>query len=67
MSRRLAAVLYLLVAGNGAFLLAALVALPFHGAARGLVFVEVALSAAAMAGALTPRRASAYIRKDGRP
>jgi hypothetical protein len=67
MSRHLAAALYLAAAGSSCTLAATLAALPFHGTAQGLVFVEVSLATASMAGALTPRRARFTTREDRRP
>jgi hypothetical protein len=64
MGRHLAAVLYVLAAGGIATLAAQLASLAFPPSVSGLVWVVVAMSVTAMAGALTPRRATAYTRKD---
>ena len=67
MSRRLAAALYLVATVSGAYLLAALAVLPLHGTARYLAFIVGALSAAAIARALTPRRARITTAREDRP
>lgn len=64
MTRHLRAALYLTATVGGAYLIAAVAVLPLHGQARGYAFIVVALSAASIAGALTPRRATPYTRED---
>lgn len=65
MTRHLAAALYLTATVSGAYLIAALAVLPFHGTARTYAFTAVVMSVSAVAGALTPRRATPYTREDG--
>lgn len=68
-SRCVAAALYVLAAGGTATLAASLASLLFPASVSGLVWVAIAMSTVAMAGALTPRRAriTTTTREDSRP